>query len=129
MDYKQALENVKKQHPELSHKDAQVMASEVYQRFKNAADNFTSGAGPGLTGDVVPGEVISVGVSDSDLARAEKRILEMVPDINNICHIGREVIPDGELIRAGKEGVLTRVTWDNGKGRKLPEIGYFKIFI
>jgi hypothetical protein len=124
MDYNEMLAVVKKQHPEMAYKEQQQAAKDMYKNFKASQVNFSQG------GDAsIPDGAIKVGVSAPDLVQAEKRIKEKGGDINNLIVIGREVIPDGVLVKHGLEGVNTLVSWENESGRRLPEIGFFRVYI
>lgn len=132
MDYESMFAVVKKQNPELSHKEAQKKASEMYQNFKKAGGNYTgtdlTGKADGSSG-VSPASAAVGTVVSNELALAEKR-LRMAPiDINNLRVIGAEAIPDGAVVKHGKEGVNTLVSFENAEGKRLPMVGYFRIFI
>lgn len=141
MEYKDMLTIVKKQNPELKHKEAQAKASEMYQRFKTAGAEYsgnTDFGGPGGSPSSSPQtsglpasfKKTAVGaVVSNDLALAEKKLRSGVIDINSLRTVGSEVIPDGHLEKHGKEGVNTLVSYENESGRRLPMVGYFRIWI
>ncbi|MFA6573722.1 MAG: hypothetical protein WCT13_06195 [Patescibacteria group bacterium] len=137
MDYKDMLAIVKKQNPELKHKEAQAKASEMFQKFKIAGAEYGgsgdfggAGGSPSPSGTDSSFKKTAVGaVVSNDLALAEKKLRSAVIDINSLRTIGTEVIPDGHLEKHGKEGVNTLVSWENGSGRRLPMVGYFRIWI
>ena len=117
MDYNSILETVKKQHPTMSYREQQKKASEMLKNFATAQQTLSSVP----SGKKEP-------VEENILAEAEKRIRANVVDVNSIITHGKQVMPDGELIKHGKEGVNTLVTFEDGKGNKLPLVGHFRIF-
>jgi hypothetical protein len=129
MTYNDVLTTVKKQNPDKSHKECQQMAKQAYQNFKNATMGTPAANPGGPIGPSIEG-AIKIGISSPDLLAAEKKIRASM-NINSIISIGMEVIPDGTLVKHGKteNGVNTKVTFENTDGRKLPEIGYFYVFI
>jgi hypothetical protein len=141
MEYKDMLAIVKKQNPDMKHKEAQAKASEMFQKFKTAGVEYSgtdlSGPGGSPSGktDVKPAASFGfksspVGLAVSnDLALAEKKLRSAVIDINSLRTVGSEVIPDGHLVKHGLEGVNTLVSWENESGRRLPMVGYFRIWI
>lgn len=125
MDYNSMLEVVRKQNPDMPYREQQKTAKQALADFKQGTKDFVNAGGDVMA----PVGTIKVGISTPDLLEAEKRIRQNTPDVNSIITIGREVIPDGELKRHGKNGVNTNVSWENTSGKKLPEIGYFSIYI
>jgi hypothetical protein len=125
MEYKQFLAAVKQQHPDLGGKEQQKLASDMNKKFKESQKAFKAN-----TGDIPKSEkaVGSPGVI-MELEATEKKIRENVIDVNSIVSIGRGVMPDGELIQHGKDGVNTKVTFENHKGARLPVNGYFIVYI
>jgi hypothetical protein len=128
MDYNGMLDIVRQQNPGKTYKEQQQLAKTMYQNFKNASKNFDA-KGAGSPGAPLPEGAIPIGNSDTDLLLAEKRIRAGNIDVNAIISIGREVIPDGTLVKHGKNGVNTMVTFENKEGRRIPEIGTFSIYI
>jgi hypothetical protein len=124
MDYNEMLGVVKKQNPEMPFKEQQQSAKKMYKNFKESQANFSQGGD-----NIMPEGAIKVGISSPDLLQAEKRIREKGGDINTLIVIARELIPDGALVKHGLEGVNTLVSWENEAGRRLPEIGFFRIYI
>ncbi|MDD5565036.1 MAG: hypothetical protein PHQ91_15090 [Thermoanaerobaculaceae bacterium] len=117
----------------MSGKDQQKMASQKYQEFKKSLKDQSSqnkdDKGLGENQEGLKDESQSDDISLEVLIQAEKRIRSVGVDVNSVISIGREVIPDGELIKHGNEGVNTRVTYEDKKGNKLPINGNFIVFI
>jgi hypothetical protein len=132
MDYKETLSIVKKQNPEMPHKEAVKKASEMYKRFQKAQETYGAGnsdfSGPGGSAGG-PTSSVASGVVTNELANAEKKLRSNVIDVNSLRTIGREAIPDGELVQHGKDGVNTMVSFENKTGKRLPLVGYFRIYI
>ena len=131
MNYKDMLEVVKKQHPDVPYKEQQKMASEMLKKFKSSAESHSSGmppeSGTSSATDVpgVKGKVLPM----AQLAAAEKKLRSDVIDINSLITVGREVIPGGSVRKHGLDGVNTMVTFEDNVGNRLPLVGYFRIYI
>jgi hypothetical protein len=108
------------------------MAKEMYANFKKAAQEFPGANVSFPAGEPLPNVpgAVRIGPSAPDLEIAEKQIRQNM-NINSIISIGMGVIPDGHIVKHGKteNGVNTKVSFENSDGRKLPEIGYFYVFI
>jgi len=118
MDYNSILDTIKKQNPTMPYREQQKKASDMLKSFSKAQETLSSVP----SGKREP-------VEQNILAEAEKRIRANVIDVNSIISIGKQVMPAGELVRHSKEGVNTLVTFEDGKGNKLPLIGHFRIYI
>lgn len=130
------LKIVKAQNSSLSHKEAQELASSKYKELKEklakTGSSFTdqkvkediSGM---KAGDKVETDTKEIGFPE--LMAAEKKIRANVVDINRLIVMGKQVIPDGEIVKHGKSGVNTLVTFEDKFGNKLPVKGYFIIYI
>ena len=129
MDFPGILKVVKIQNPELSHKDAQKKASEMLKKFKAAQDEFVPPPLPAATPLILTPPPRATTMPVDALGRAEKRIREIGVNVPSIIRNGREAIPDGELVKHGKSGVNTLVTWENKAGSRLPVSGYFVVWI
>lgn len=125
MDFPGILKVVKIQNPELSHKDAQKKASDMLKKFKAAQTEppvilpRTSAAAP-LSAGTIPTDL---------LLDVEARIRSIGVDINSIIRNGREIMPEGEIVKHGNSGVNTLVTLEDGKGNRLPVEGCFIVWI
>lgn len=139
MDYKEMLEVVKKQNPDVPFKQQQKMASEMHKRFKAAAETYSGGGEPPeaeASNEYKASQGIAISspakpkvLPMAQLAAAEKRLRADVIDINSLRTVGLEVIPHGEVKKHGKDGVNTMVSFEDAAGNRLPLVGYFRIFI
>lgn len=127
MDYPGILKVVKKNNPDMSHREAMKEASKMFKRFKEAIGDAPPAPrepiSPELTGEATG--LIPIAL----LEALERRIRKVGPDINSICKNGREAMPGGSLVKHGKSGVNTMVTWEDNAGNRVPLIGYFYIWI
>lgn len=134
MDYKAMLKLVQMQNKELSFKDAQKLASsklrELNAKLKETGSSSFSPATEIKRKEIVEkdGKIVKE-VSISELVEAEKRIRTQVVDINRLVEMGRQTIPGGEIVKHGKSGVNTLVTFEDKIGNKLPVTGYFVIYM
>jgi hypothetical protein len=129
MTYNDCLKVVKAQHSDLSYKEQQKAASDMLKKFKDAQEGLASGATPPQIkapgSELIPAEGKSLTVST--LSSVESMIRTEGCDKNRIVSLGREIMPEGELVKHGRDGVNTLVTFEDHYGNKLPVIGYFKI--
>jgi hypothetical protein len=126
MDYKQFLEVVKKQNPEKKFREQQKMASEMLKKFQASKESFKSSTiESSVPGVHNPEKELPM----SALAAAEKRLRSNVIDINSLRTVGKEVMPEGIVVQHGKDGVNTKVTFEDSHGNRLPQVGYFRIYI
>jgi hypothetical protein len=132
MDYKAFLKMIKDQNPDMPVKDQQKLASEKNKEFKANLKKKQ------IADQSIPETKVEEGpvdFGDQDeitltvLMQAEKRIRAIGQNVNSIISIGREVIPKGQLVKHGKDGVNTMVTFADSDGNKLPVNGFFYIFI
>lgn len=117
MDFQGILKVVRIQNPKLSYKEAQKKASEMLRKFKVAQEEF---------GGITPRTGT---IADSILLEVEKDIRIQGMNKNNVIKHGRELMPTGDLIKHGRDGVNTLVTFEDHLGNRLPVEGYFKIWI
>jgi hypothetical protein len=129
MDFPGILKVIKIQHPELSHKEAQKLASERLKLFKAAQVEGESMAPPPSAPGVPLSPVAVAPVAASYLSKVEERIRKIGTNINTIIELSREAIPEGELVNYGKNGVNSLVTWEDKAGNRLPVSGYFVVWI
>lgn len=138
MDYESILKNVRLQNPDMSYRDQQKEASRLVKEFKKAkveggVDNLPDFEKTGKPSDQdkpkAAAQSKKVPISKSILAMAEARIRTNRVDVNSIVSIGKEVIPKGELVKHGKSGINTYVTFEDNSGNKLPLDGEFLIFL
>lgn len=152
MDYEQMLKLVKVQNPKLPYREQQQLASKKFKEYKAAqeahasndvsfakGDEGTTGAAPSGAKTENQAENPAENqpqakpapkrVSIGELSSAEKRIREAGVNRNTIISIGREVIPEGELVKHGRDGVNSLVTFEDKLNNKLPVYGFFKIFM
>ena len=128
MDYNGFLELVKQQYPDMLAKEQQKLASQKNKEFKANLKEQQNNAPSDKMEKGAPLE-IKDDLTYEMMVQAEKRIRTKGMDVNSIISIGREVIPAGELVRHGKDGVNTRVSWEDKEGNKLPINGHFFIYI
>lgn len=138
MNYESILKDVRHQNPNMSYRDQQKEASRLVKVFKEAkveakVDNLPDFEKTGNPSDQdkpqAAGQSKKVPISKSLLATAEGRIRTGRIDVNSIVSIGKEVIPKGELVKHGKSGINTYVTFEDNSGNKLPLDGEFLIFL
>jgi hypothetical protein len=139
------LKIVKVQNPALSHAEAQKLASSKLKELNAKLKETGASAYPsnpsvaedkGKLGGTPGSGVVSDNtkktpkeVSLAELVAAEKKIRGQVVDINRLIAMGRETIPEGEIVKHGKSGVNTLITFEDKIGNKLPVTGYFVIYI
>jgi hypothetical protein len=133
MTYNDFLTLVKQQNPEMPGKDQQKLASTKHKEFKASLKSQKTDVQPGAgenKGDKGPSipETTENQITLTDLMQAEKRIRATGVDVNSVISIGREVIPNGQLIKHGKEGVNTLVSFEDPEGNKIPINGHFHIY-
>jgi hypothetical protein len=128
MDYKGFLELVKQQNPDMPGKEQQKLASEKYREFKDNLKSQANSNPPPSEKSSAPLDV-KEDITFSELVQAEKRIRAKGVDINSVISIGLEVIPEGKIVKHGKEGVNTRVSFEDNEGNKIPVNGHFYIYI
>ena len=128
MDYNGFLELDKQQYPYMLAKEQQKLASQKNKEFKANLKEQQNNAPSDKMEKGAPLE-IKDDLTYEMMVQAEKRIRTKGMDVNSIISIGREVIPAGELVRHGKDGVNTRVSWEDKEGNKLPINGHFFIYI
>ncbi len=140
MDYKAILKMVQQQFPEMSYRDAQKKAKEKYAEFKTQAELQKDGQPPvkvrekydpaEFKADKTEGFQANPNeIPASELIAAEKRIKDLGVDRNNIIRVGKEIMPQGELVKHQKVGDNTFVTFEDAHGNKLPTSGFWKIWI
>ena len=118
--YQDYLKELKEKNPKMSHKDAQIKASELYQAEKDKAeaDSATKAAAAAPK----PKKGLSF---DPDNIEAEIRKAGV--NIHNIVRIGQSFDKEFRMIIAGKDGVNTKVYLD-GPAR-VPQEGFFVVWI
>jgi len=119
MNYHEILNKVKADHPDLGHKEAQKIASEIFREMKEAE---------AITSAVHIPDASFRGIDEALSQRIESEIRgpSNTFDRNKILNVARSY-GDFQLIEAGKEGVNTRV-YLSGPTR-VPAKGYFLVFI
>ena len=123
MNYNSILKVVRAQNPDIPWRDQQKKASDIMKKLKLNKDELSGKDGGSVTEAPVFDPV------SEEIFMAEKRLRSNVIDVNSLISIGREVIPHGELVKHGKDGVNTKVTFEDGFGHRLPASGYFTIYI
>lgn len=147
------LKVVKAQNPDMPYKQQQQKAKEMLAEFKaaqaaHASNDVDFTKKPDIPGQEADGKALAKGterqadkkgqpdikpvskrVTITDLAAAEKIIRDSGGGRGHIQTVGRSVIPEGELVVHGKDGVNSLVTWEDKNGNKLPVYGFFKIWI
>lgn len=132
MNYNAFLELVKTQNPDMPVKQQQKLASEKNKEFK--AKQKESAASKAAISPVVK-ELKQNKSSDdklidiTELAAIEKQIRLAKVDRNSIISHGSQIMPEGKIVKQGKEGANTLVTFEDTHGNKLPVNGCFKIFM
>jgi hypothetical protein len=131
MDYAGILKVIKIENPDLSHREAMKKASEQFQKFKKLEKDGGLIKPPVPDAPVIEATPEEKGLIPVErLISAEKQIREVGPDVNSVSRLGREAIPTGQLIKHGKSGVNTMVTWEDMAGNRIPVGGgYFYIYI
>jgi hypothetical protein len=135
MNYDQCLAVVKAQNPKMPHREQQTAASGMLKEFKASQKALASGDLPYATKpgeeELGDSEVSVKTVTRHELLAAEKKIRSGALDANNIVTVGREVMSDGRLVNHGKaeDLVNSRVTFEDGKGNRIPVAGEFVIYI
>jgi hypothetical protein len=132
MDWKETLDMVKKQNPNLSFKECQTKAKQIYDAYKKGTESLKDEAklNPAAA-KVAAATGKNIGKSTPDLWDAEEQIRKGPIDANKIMSVGRQVMPDGRLTEYGKGpgGVNTLVTFEDQHGNRLPVEGFYEIFI
>lgn len=115
--YHAILKEVKDKNPEMSHKDSQQVASEIYREQEEVKAKAESKAAPAA----------APGIDEALSAKMEAEIYgpDHRYDKNKIINVGR-AHGDFDLLEAGKDGVNTLV-YLSGPTR-VPAKGYFKIY-
>jgi hypothetical protein len=121
-NYQELLAKVKAENPEMPHKEAMKKASELNKNLLLAQKALEN------KGDEVP-EQKTGNIDKGTLIDAEKRIRELGVNINTIINTGREVIPNGKIVKNGPSGVNTLVSWEDEAGNRLPVEGSFIVWI
>lgn len=136
MDYQSILKVVKEQNVGMSHKEAQKKASEMLKKFAAAQEAFAAAQEAFASNSVAAKEEpamlnskLSGTVPQYELIAIEKRIRQEGVNISRIALICRELIPDGEIVNHGRDGVNTRITWQDNAGNRVPVDGYFVVWI
>lgn len=139
MDYPSILKVVKTQNPKMSHKEAQKKASELHKKFLAAEEELADSDAlpketkipdkpnadkPELPKDI-PGNMIALGA----LKDVEQQIRNIGINKSNICLFGNKLMPDGQLVKHGRIGINTEVSFEDPAGNKIPVDGYFLIWI
>jgi len=146
------LKLVRQENPKMPFKKAQQLAKTKYAEFKTTLGTQKKND-PLVTGAVKvtekPGtdkadkqEVSQTSVapipdpltdpnkiSYMQLESAEKFIRQTGVNRNSVLRYGKEIISTGELVKHGKEGANTLVTFEDKHGNRIPVTGFFKIFI
>lgn len=124
MNYPGILKVVKAQNPDMPHKQAMKKAKEMFAKFKAASAE--------LSPIVTKTEAVSLPagtIAKDVLIAAEVRLREHGVNVSSIYNFGREVMPDGDLIKHGKVGLNSQVTLEDGRGNRFPVEGYFIVWI
>jgi hypothetical protein len=157
MDYNAMLKMVRMQNPDMPFKEAQQLAKTKYAEFKITLETQKKNDPPIISGAVKVTEKPVIGTDKTDktdkqvaqaisasvpdpladpneipymqLVSAEKYIRQVGVNRNSVLRFGKEAIPTGELVKHGKDGVNTLVTFEDKYGNKVPVTGYFRIFI
>jgi hypothetical protein len=133
MTFDDLLKVVKQQNPGMPHKEAQKVASERWQRFKNGNEALSKGGSP--SGPVAGPSTVQLNSGGSpiiaELAEAEKNIRKGPIDVNKVVTVGRPLIPDGQLMIHGKASNLVNslVTFEDKFGNRFPQEGFFEIWL
>ena len=132
MNWKETLDTVRKQNPNLSFKECQAKAKQIYDAYNKGTEALKDEAklNPAAA-KVAAATGKSTGKSTPDLWDAEEQIKKGPIDANKIISVGRQVMPDGRLTEYGKAagGVNTLVTFEDQHGNRIPAEGFFEIFI
>ena len=134
MTYQETLTIVRKQNPSMSFKDAQQKAKGLYDAYKNGQAELIKQqeqANPGSTKGGPKVKKLPGTIPTSDLYEAEKAIKGGPIDVSKIMNIGQQFIPDGKIVRHGKSEncVNTLVTFEDEAGNRLPQEGFYEIFL
>lgn len=130
MNYSEILQVVRLQNPDIPLKEAQKIASEKHKMFKVAAKALAAESTAAAKTVATKAEVVTaVTIAKETLIDVEKRIRAANVNVNNIAVFGREIVPAGEIVKHGKDGLNTLVTWEDKDGNCIPVDGYFLIWL
>ena len=123
MDYKKTLALVKKQNPDMPHREAQKKASKIHKKMIGA-DTQKKEA-------IKDGTINPAKLSSEAIEELEARIRATGVNKHNVTRICHEKFGGGELIKEKKapDNVNTLCYYQDGNGNRVPYTGYFKLFI
>jgi len=118
--YEDILKEIKEKNPEISQKNAQIAASKEHKALKRIAQ--ANDATDAAKDEPKPKKALSF-----DPDNVENEIRKAGVNIHSIQKIGAQFDKNLKLVKAGKDGVNTKVYLD-GPAR-VPRTGYFLIWI